>query len=57
MSLQGMYSDIVEVDSDLKVLKSFFVSQQGLFLQILPVQEQKVAPLVPTKVQDLLNKF
>lgn len=52
-----MYSDIVEVDSDLKVLKSFFVSQQGLFLQILPVQEQKVAPLVPTKVQDLLNKF
>lgn len=57
VSLQGMYSDIVEVDSDLKVLKSFFVSQQGSFLQILPVQEQKVAPLVPTKIQDLLNKF
>lgn len=30
--LHGMYSDSVEVESELKVLKSYFVNQQGWFL-------------------------
>lgn len=37
--LHGMFSNNVEVEFELKVLKSSFVNQQGWFLQITSPQE------------------
>lgn len=57
LSLKCIDSSGVEIKFELKFLKSFFVRQQGLVLQIVLMQTQPIKNLLPVEVQQVLNHF